>query len=108
VGRAYLRDGELAAAVAEMDQSLAIEPHGLWPNYYKGLCALRMGRSEEALVAFSVCVALAPDRGWCYFNRGLALAERGRTDAARADFEHAHRLDPGLAMPAPMATPAAE
>src|SRR5581483_5145950 len=97
LGRAYLRAGDVAAATAEMDRALELQPQAVWPNYYKGCCAFRAGQFEDAVTAFSVCVALAPECAWCYFDRGLALAEHGRPDPARADFDTALRLDPGLA-----------
>jgi serine/threonine protein kinase len=97
LGRIYLRGGEVAAAEGEMDRALELEPGALWPNYWKGNCAFRLKRFDDAVVAFSVCVALAPRSAWCYANRGLARAESGRLDRAAEDFENALRLDPGLA-----------
>jgi serine/threonine protein kinase/Tfp pilus assembly protein PilF len=97
LGRIYLRKGDLAAAEGEMDRALRLEPGALWPNYWKGSCAFRQHRFDDAVVAFSVCVALAPESAWCYANRGLARAESGKLDRAAEDFEHALRLDPGLA-----------
>ncbi|WP_202920386.1 serine/threonine-protein kinase [Urbifossiella limnaea] len=40
-----------------------------------------------------------PGRAWCVYNRGLAYQPLGRADAARADFNRARELDPGLNSP---------
>jgi tetratricopeptide (TPR) repeat protein len=97
LGRAYLRAGDLEKAGALLDRAVELQPQGLWPNYYKGVCAYRRGRFEDALVAFSACVALAPRTAACLCNRGQAYAALGRLDRARTDYDRALELDPGLA-----------
>src|SRR5262249_27108112 len=68
-----------------------------WPQFYRGACAHRLGRYEEAVAAFGTCLALAPDSAPCYHNRALALAALGRRAQARRDLDRALRLAPGLA-----------
>jgi serine/threonine protein kinase len=93
LGRAYLQDGDLRRAADQLDRALGLEPQGLWPNFYKGLCAHRMGRYQEALAAFSACVVLAPQSAACYYNRGLAYEALGCPERAAQDFERARKLD---------------
>ena len=60
VGRAFFRAGDMDAAQKQMDRALELEPESLWPNFWKGSCAFRLGRFDDAVVAFSVCVVLSP------------------------------------------------
>jgi tetratricopeptide (TPR) repeat protein len=97
LGRAYLRAGDLALAGEEMERALELQPEGLWPNFYKGICAYRRGRFDDALLAFSVSVALAPRSASCFSNRGRTFAQLGRLDRALQDYDRALQLDPALA-----------
>jgi serine/threonine protein kinase len=96
LGRALLRAGDLQRAAEETERAVRLEPQGLWPNYYQGVCAYRQGRAADAVTAFSVCIGAAPDGAGCYYNRGLAFAALGQTAAAQRDYEQAARLDPTL------------
>jgi serine/threonine protein kinase len=93
LGRAYLHDGDLRRAAELFDRALQLEPQGLWPNFYKGLCAHRMRRYPEALAAFSACVALAPQSAACYYNRAVAYEALGCPEHAAQDYETARRMD---------------
>jgi tetratricopeptide (TPR) repeat protein len=99
LGRAYLASGDLPRAEQELTTALALAPGDRWPNFYYGLCAHRLGRHEDAVLAFSVTIGAAPVAAGCYFNRAVAQAALGRTDLALKDYDHALRLDPSL-MPA--------
>ena len=91
--------GDLDRAAAEVEQAVRLEPQGMWPNFYQGVCAYRRGRYTDAATAFSVCIGAAPDAAGCYYNRALAFAALGRPDAAVRDYEQVLRLDPGLTSP---------
>jgi tetratricopeptide (TPR) repeat protein len=97
VGRALLRQGQLAEAAAALERAVRLEPQSFWPWFYQGKCAYQRGRYDEAVAAFTACVALAPDRAWCYYNRALAYTELGRAAPALADYDRALQLDPTLA-----------
>src|SRR5262249_10324169 len=85
LGRASLAAGDLTTASTQLEHAVRMQPQGLWPNFYHGVCAYRMGRYEDAALAFSVCVGAAPDLAAAYSNRALALAALGRTSRAVAD-----------------------
>ena len=93
VGRAAMDGSDWPRAAEALNESLRLDPHSLWANYYSGVCAMRRNDSTGAVAAFAACVALAPESGWCVYNRGLAFAASGQHDRAAADFDRAARLD---------------
>jgi tetratricopeptide (TPR) repeat protein len=98
LGRALLRSGDLERAAAELERAVRLQPQGLWPNFYQGLCAYRQGRYADAVTAYSVCIGAAPEPAGCFYNRALALDALGRTGQALHDYDQALRLDPTLAV----------
>jgi len=99
LARALVRAGDLDRAAAEAERAVQLQPHGLWPNFYHGLCAFRRGRHADAVIAFSVCIGAAPDAAGGYYNRALALTALGQSTEANRDYERALRLDPTLRRP---------
>ena len=75
LGRSLLQAGRLEAAAGRLQEAVALEPSGLWPNFYHGVCCHRLGRFEDAALAFTACATLAPKVGACYHNRALAFVE---------------------------------
>src|SRR4029079_11828835 len=61
LGRSFLRSGDLSAAAEEFERAVDKQPNDLWSNFYRGVCAYKLGRHEAAGNAFSVCVTLAPE-----------------------------------------------
>ncbi|HET6884220.1 MAG TPA: serine/threonine-protein kinase [Pirellulales bacterium] len=96
LARSYLRRGDDEGALAEFRRAVRDEPQDFWANFYRGQCAYRLHRYDEALGAFSICVALAPGQAECFYNRGLASAALGQTSDALVDFDRAIKLDPTL------------
>ncbi len=73
LGRSLLRSGDLERAAEEVERAVRLQPQGLWPNFYQGLCAYRLGRYADAAMAYSVCIGVAPEAAGCFFNRALAF-----------------------------------
>lgn len=96
LGRSYLRSGDVAQAAAQFEQGLQRRPQDFWLNFYQGLCAYRLERYAEAVVAFSVCIALEPETAECYYNRALAHAALGHEPDALRDYSRALDLNPSL------------
>lgn len=80
-------------AAAELEQAVRLKPQGLWPNFYQGVCAYRLGRYADAAAALSVCISAAPEAASCYYHRALALDALGRPERALLDYTQALRLD---------------
>ncbi len=97
LGRFFLKSGDLQRAAAELDRAVLLEPQGLWPNFYQGVCAYRQGRYSAAVAAYSVCIGVAREPAPCFYNRALAFEALGQTEQALRDYDQALRLDPGLA-----------
>jgi eukaryotic-like serine/threonine-protein kinase len=94
-GRRHLRAGRLSNAAEELRKALDDRPQDLWPNFYVGVCAYRLGRFDDAYAAFWTCVALSPGVAHCYYNRAMAAEALGRTERAEHDYARAIELEPG-------------
>jgi tetratricopeptide (TPR) repeat protein len=92
-----LRRVRCALPHCSLQQAVRIQPQDLWPNFYQGVCASRLGRHEEAVIADSVCIGAAPKAANCFYNRALALGSLGRLDQALRDYDTALRLDSAMA-----------
>jgi len=80
-----------------MGRALALDPGSVWANYYRGVCALRLGKPVRAVDAFSACAAQSGQTAWCLYNLGLAYTEAGAPADAVPVFDRALAADPGLA-----------
>ena len=100
LGRALLESQKLEEADSLLQKAVDLEPKGLWPRFYQGICAFRLGRYEDAVLAFTTCAALAPDVAGCLYNRALAYQGWNRLDRALHDYDAALRLDPNLGVAA--------
>jgi serine/threonine protein kinase/tetratricopeptide (TPR) repeat protein len=96
-GRAYLRNGAFREAAQEFERVRDERPGDFWPNFYRGVCAYRLGQFQDAVAAFDTCTALLPYSAQCYYNRALAYDSLGRHEPAVRDYGRALQLDPGLA-----------
>jgi serine/threonine protein kinase/Flp pilus assembly protein TadD len=97
LARSLVRSGDLERAAVEAKRAVRLQPQGLWPNFYQGLCAYRRGRYADAVTAYSVCIGAAPEATGCFYNRALAYEALGEMGQALDDYDQALRLDPTLA-----------
>jgi tetratricopeptide (TPR) repeat protein len=97
LGRSLLRDGDLVRASLSFEKAVALEPSGLWPNFYLGLCAFDQARYDDAAIAFTVCLPVTDDPSTCLYNRALAFAALGKLPRAREDLDACLRTNDGWA-----------
>jgi serine/threonine protein kinase/lipoprotein NlpI len=101
-GRSFLQSRKLDAAAKEFKAAVRLEPGGLWPNYYEGICAYRLGHAKEALQAFSVCIGAAGQgtdktvQAQILFDRALAYAATGDDREAMEEYNRVLELDPNM------------
>lgn len=81
----YLEDYQ--KALDNMDRAETLEP-GLEGNaYYRGVCLLALGRSQEAIQAFTDSIDQGYLPQFCYYNRGVCQVELEDYEKALADME---------------------
>jgi serine/threonine protein kinase/Tfp pilus assembly protein PilF len=96
MGRWLMREGDLRGAATELERAVSLGPQSFWPWFWRGLCAYKLQQFDNAVTSFTVCMALSPASAECYSNRALAQAARGQRELARADYDKALEVDPGL------------
>jgi lipoprotein NlpI len=92
-GNAYAAKGDSAAAIADYDEALKLEPKNARALTNRGTAHGEKGDSEAALADFDAAIKTDPRLGSAYFNRANALAAKGETDRAVADYTAAIRYD---------------
>lgn len=81
----YLEDYQ--KALDNMDRAETLEP-GLEGNaYYRGVCLLALGRTQEAVQAFTDSIDQEYLPQFCYYNRGVCQVELEEYEKALADME---------------------
>jgi Flp pilus assembly protein TadD len=93
LGCAFLQDGKVEPAIAELNEALRLSPH--YPDAHNNLGrALDIaGRTEEAIAHFRAALSVT-DKADIRHNLGSALDKLGRTDEAIREYEAAIALDP--------------
>lgn len=108
VGRGLMRAGKyeeaskhLALAQKQSDKAgkellpfFMMKPQRFWTNFCLGVCANKLAKYEDAVVAFSVGIGQFPQYPECYVQRGIAHAALGNYDRAHADYSYALELQP--------------
>jgi tetratricopeptide (TPR) repeat protein len=100
-GIIYMRARDLAAALADYDRALAIDPGLGEAHVNRGIALLHMGgRDVEAVDAFTRGLALKPSRPEiAYYSRAVANELLGNVRAAYEDYQAAASARPGWEEP---------
>jgi serine/threonine protein kinase/Flp pilus assembly protein TadD len=100
LGRALLEGEKLQEAASLLKKAVELDPHGLWPRFYQGVCLYRLHHYEDAVLAFTACEPLAPEPAGCLYNRALAYQGWGKSGRALQDYDRALELEPHLGVAA--------
>jgi tetratricopeptide (TPR) repeat protein len=93
----YLRmKGDLSGAILEYQRALQVDPGHFNSLFLTGLCYLKLGKDNSAILYFFSCISLEPDFVWSYVGRGTAFARLKQVKSAERDFTQALKLDPKL------------
>lgn len=93
-GEENYRKGAWAAARADFNRALAMQPAHFWSQFFLAVCHLRLGQWEAARAGFNACLIRRTDFIWTHLFRGFANEKLGAFREAEEDFENAFRLDP--------------
>lgn len=85
-------DGDLEAAVAELEAAAGLEPGDTFASYELGLLHLAHGQPVKAAAALREAVRRNPGSGSAQYNLGQALMRAGDAEAGRAALETAAEI----------------
>jgi len=93
---ALYRQGQHAAALPQLEQLLAAEPHN--PNYHSLEAAVLAGVGEyaRAIEIYAAVLKQYPNQAKLWLSYGHALKTAGRTGEGIAAYRRTLELDPGL------------
>ncbi len=99
-GNAYLPKGNYDLALADLNQSIKLQP--IFAEAYANRSLLHMVKSDytRALADGNQAVKLKPDLAVAHNNRGIIYATTGNYDGAIADFSQTLKLIPKTSNPA--------
>ena len=91
---AYMRKGDLARAVADFDQAVAIDGSQARLYVGRGLAYRDKGELDKAIGDFSKAIELDSKFGEAFINRCVVYEDKGQADLAIADCTAAIAINP--------------
>jgi tetratricopeptide (TPR) repeat protein len=86
-GAAYLRLGNIQAALADFDRVLELDPKSARAFHLRGLAHEKAGDYTEAIADLSKAIEINPQYGAAYYSRANLFSKIGKTDQATEDIE---------------------
>jgi tetratricopeptide (TPR) repeat protein len=86
----------LESALADCNRALTLSPKTAAFLDSKGMVLLRLGRTDEAIVAYDQALAIRPDIAGSYYGRGIAWKRKADPARADADVAAARKIDAGI------------
>jgi tetratricopeptide (TPR) repeat protein len=97
LGEVLLDQQRYPEAIAELRQSLALEPRDLDARLTLAIARTRAGHVDEAIADYRAMLDASPQFAQAHNNLANLLLAQGRVDEAIAHFEQAVALDPAYA-----------
>jgi lipoprotein NlpI len=92
-GNALSAKGDVAAAIADYDEAIKLDPKNASALTNRGTAHSEKGDAEAALADFDEAIKRNPRYASAYFNRANAYAAKGDVDRAVADYTMSIRYD---------------
>lgn len=96
LGLALLEEGTGEAAVEQLGQAAALDPHNPMLHYHLGTALAAIGGQQQAIASFTRAIALRPAFGEAWFNLGNAQRAVGEDPRALASYQRAAQASPQL------------
>jgi tetratricopeptide (TPR) repeat protein len=93
-GRAYLREGQIDAAIAEFGEALRLKPDRAATYIDLSLAYHRKGQYDAAIAVLQRALRLEPDNPAVHYGLGRVYTEKKQYDAAITSLQEANRLRP--------------
>lgn len=90
----YLEAGRIAAAVAQLEEALRLEPRSAEARSNLGSALRRQGRLADAVAQFREAISINPRLAEAHNNLGVALAVQGNLAEAVLHFRQAVQIQP--------------
>ncbi len=87
--KALYFEAAFEAAIAVIDQALALEPSNSRAWFVKGVTLAKLQKQEPAIAAFNQALKITPDFGEAWFAKGSALGKLARHPEALAAYDKA-------------------
>ena len=92
-GNAHAAKGDHAAAIADYDEALKLEPKNARAHNNRGTSHADAGQADQAIADFDQAIRQDARFASAYFNRANAYAAKGETARALADYASALRFN---------------
>jgi tetratricopeptide (TPR) repeat protein len=97
LGDILLKKGMVNEAMAQLQQTLAIQPDDAVAYDNIGIALLQKGQVNEAITNYQRALAIQPDYALAHYNLGDVLFQKGRVDEAIVQLQQALAIQPEFA-----------
>jgi tetratricopeptide (TPR) repeat protein len=88
----HYKQGELVAAIQDLNQAIEVNPDHAAAYYSRGKVRQKQAKFEAAIQNYNQAIEINPDYTLAYVNRGLTHRLQGNLETAIADLEKAKYL----------------
>ena len=95
-GKAWVEKGDFDAAIAELTESIRLDPKDANAYCGRGFAYGSRGELDKAIADLTEAIRLNPKLAIAYYNRGRAYKGKGDLDKAVADLDASVETNPSL------------